>query len=194
MHSRIKRANRDGSETGTKAVWIVAGIVTAAVFAAAAEVIAEDLSGAWLFLVVAAGALLGPLVAWLALFLYRILRPIPHWTAGMSAMDGVDLFTVETLHGTAPAPGTFELRLTPKHGDPGPWAPTTRKTFASSEFRTYLLPYPAEALGPPTPGEYTITFRGTPFGVPPTVLTSGHYEYVIGDDHHDNGWYMLRDD
>jgi hypothetical protein len=156
--------------------------------------IVKGLSGAWLFVVVAAGGLVGSLLAWLALFLYRIMRPIPHWAASMSAMDGLDLFTVETLHGTAPALGTIELRLTTQGGKPGPWAATTRKTFAGSGFSAYLLAYPAEALGPPTPGEYTITFRGTPFGTPPTILTSGRYEYVIDHDQQDDGSRMLRDD
>ena len=189
MHSRIRRANQDSSETGGRALWVILGVLTVALAAALVDVAAHGLSTTTRFFVVLGGGLSGPVAAWVILFLYRLVRPIPRWQSGMAAMDGTDRFTVETLNDSAPSVGPIEVWSRTPSGQKKLWVTAERLTFdGGSGLRAYILEYPEDAWGPPEVGEHQFKFRGNVWGDPASLLAIGRYEFTANEE-----WFGLRD-
>ncbi len=176
-HSRVRRALQDRSEIASRGQFAAASVVASALVAGAAAIVSSDLDFGALFGVTVLAGIAGPLLMWLALFCYRMVRPLPRFRVDIGELSGdtgrEECFGIEMLPGAGRlAVGNLEMKAVAQDGTTYGWAGVPHRTFVSSR-PIYLSNCPQDWNL--QDGVYDLSWRGTTWGNPPQVIAQGRF-------------------
>lgn len=189
-HSRIKRALDDRREHSLHPFWIISSYTVTAIIAGLITILPQKYTNLEVFFITFIGGVLGPILIWITLFLFRLFFPIKRFSVSVGNLNNFgDYKNPITYFGITSQSedlgvGSLKIKFVLPDGSIYDWKDVSHKTFLGSE-RVFLVEIPEDLRL--IEGIYVLKIKSTTWGFPHLFITENKFIYKNKD------WDIVKD-